>query len=193
MKHGDASICSSAVFLITWCSVQSWFPLLCVPSVSWLLCSSWCHEFVCSLWLWYLVFILIIFNLEYRIGPFERQLAQFWMSTGLLFIDNCWVPYRKIYSLQDCLILQEEFNSLALDSGKLMGKWNLMKPDVTLWEWLGISIWQNQFHFDYSLHNPTFGNVQSIKYIGITITDNTKKQDSGYKARKLRKCHNHRP
>ena len=51
----------------------------------------------------------------------------------------------------------------------------------------------NQFHFDYSLHNPTFGNVQSIKYIGITNTDNTKKQDSGYKARKLRKCHNHRP
>ena len=51
----------------------------------------------------------------------------------------------------------------------------------------------NQFHFDYSLHNPNFGNVQSIKYIGITITDNTKKQDSGCMARKLRKCHNHRP
>ena len=114
MKHGDASICSSAVFLITWCSVQSWFPLLCVLSVSWLLCgsSSRCHGFVCSLWLWYLVFILIIFNLEHPIGPFERQLAQFWMSTGLLFVDN-WVLYRKIYSLQDCLILQEEFNSLA--------------------------------------------------------------------------------
>ena len=30
----------------------------------------------------------------------------------------------------------------------------------------------NHFHFDYSLQN-----VQSIKYIGITITDNTKKQD----------------
>ena len=26
----------------------------------------------------------------------------------------------------------------------------------------------NQFHFDYSLHNPTFENVQSIKYLGIT-------------------------
>ena len=168
MKHGDASICSSAVFLITWCSVQSWFPLLCVPSVSWLLCgsSSRCHWFVCSLWLWYLVFILIIFNLEHPIGPFERQLAQFWMSTGLLFVDN-WVLYRNIYSLQDCLILQEEFNSLALDRGKLMGKWNLMKPDRNKHH--------NQFHFDYSLHNPTFGNVQSIKYIGITITDNTKK------------------
>ena len=107
MKHGDASVCSSAVFLITWCSVQSWFPLLCVPSVSWLLCgsSSWCHGFVCSLWLWYFVFILIIFNLEHPIGPFERQLAHFWMSTGLLFADN-WVLYRNTYSLQDYLILQ---------------------------------------------------------------------------------------
>ena len=144
MKHGDAFICSSAVFLITWCSVQSWFHLLCVPSVSWLLCgsSSRCHRFVCSLWLWYLAFILIIFNLEHPIGTFERQLAQFCMSTSLLFVDN-WVLYRKIYSLQDCLILQEEFNSLALDSGKLIGKWNLMKPDVTLWEWLGISITTN--------------------------------------------------
>ena len=29
----------------------------------------------------------------------------------------------------------------------------------------------NQFHFDYSLHNPTFGNVQSIrKDINYCIT-----------------------
>ena len=35
---------------------------------------------------------------------------------------------------------------------------------------------QNQHHkqilFDYSLHNQTLENVQSAKYLGITITDN---------------------
>ena len=34
--------------------------LSCLPCVSWLLCgsSSWCHGFVCSLWLWYFLIIL---------------------------------------------------------------------------------------------------------------------------------------
>ena len=44
---------------------ESW--LLCfasLPGVSWLLCgsSSWCHRFVCSLWLWYYLIILTIFD-----------------------------------------------------------------------------------------------------------------------------------
>ena len=176
------------------------------------------------------MFILIIFNLEHAIDPFERQLAQFWMSTGLLFVDN-WVLYRKIYSLQDCLILQEGAQWLSdrwLDSrlkGRgfephrrhcvvslskninpslvlvqprktlpfiterlLMGRKesNQTNKQIILQEEFNsdTSLGQreadgqmkfnetgchsmrvtrnkhhNQFHFDYSLHNPTFGNV----------------------------------
>ena len=127
------------------------------------------------------MFILIIFNLEHPIGPFERQLAQFWMSIGLLFIDN-WVLYRKIYSLQECLILQEEFNCKKNLSS--LGQWEAdeqMKFNEARCPSMRVTRnkHHNQFHFDYSLHNPTFGNVQSIKYIGITITDNTKSKTVG--------------
>ena len=121
------------------------------------------------------MFILIIFNLEHPIGPFERQLAQFWMSTGLLFVDN-WVLYRKIYSLQDCLILQEEFNSLGQREADGQMKFNETRCHSMR---VTRNKHHNQFHFDYSLHNPTFENVQSIKYIGITITDSTKSKTVG--------------
>ena len=39
-----------------------------------------------------------------------------------------------------------------------------------------MSLYESQhhklFHFDYSLHNQTLENVQSAKYLGITISDN---------------------
>ena len=42
---------------------ESWLLcLVCLPGVSWLLCgySSQCHGFVCSLWLWYSLFLGVI-------------------------------------------------------------------------------------------------------------------------------------
>ena len=53
MKHDDASICSSAVFLITLCSVQSLFPLLCLSSqclmiIVWLFLSATGLSAVCD-------------------------------------------------------------------------------------------------------------------------------------------------
>ena len=43
-----------------------------------------------------------------------------------------------------------------------------MLPNVPPWEWLGIK----HILFDYSLHNQALENVQSVKYLVITITDN---------------------
>ena len=51
--------------LASWWGRDSWlFCLVCLPSVSWLLCgsSSRCHGFVCSLWLWFYLIILTIFD-----------------------------------------------------------------------------------------------------------------------------------
>ena len=56
-------------------------------------------------------------------------------SSVRLFTED-WVLYRNIHSLQDCLILQEDLDSLGL------------------------------------LHQQTLENVQSAKYLGITITEN---------------------
>ena len=45
----------------SWWGGESWLLcFVCLPGVSWLLCdsSSWCHGFVCSLWLWYFLIIL---------------------------------------------------------------------------------------------------------------------------------------
>ena len=141
MKHDDASICSSAVFLITWCSVQSWFPLLCL--------SSQCLMIV--VWLFLTVprvclqFVIVVFSVHThyfqsrtRDWPIWKAIVTSLMSTGLLFADN-WVLYIHFMIVLPC-----KKNFQAQDSGKLIGKWNLMKPDVTLWEWLGgISITTN--------------------------------------------------
>ena len=79
-------------------------------------------------------------------------------SSVRLFADDC-VLYRNIHSLQDCLTLQEDFTSL--------GQWEAN------WQ---MRVTRHQHHkqilFDYSLHNQTLENVQSAKYLGITITDN---------------------
>ena len=55
-------------------------------------------------------------------------------SSVRLFADDC-VLYRNIHSLQDCLrkILT------VLGSGRPIGKWSSMLPNVTPWEWLGIT------------------------------------------------------
>ena len=89
-------------------------------------------------------------------------------SSVRLFADDC-VLYRNIHSLQDCLTLQEDLTSL----GQLEADWQ-MKFNVAKCHSMRVTRHQHhkQILFDYSLHNQTLENVQSAKYLGITITDN---------------------
>ena len=86
----------------------------------------------------------------------------------LMFADDC-VLYRNIHSRQDCLTLQEDLTSLGQWEADWQMKFNVAKCH-------SMRVTRHQHHkqilFDYSLHNQTLENVQSAKYLGITITDN---------------------
>ena len=90
------------------------------------------------------------------------------ITSGLLFADDC-VLYRNIHSIQDCLILQEDLRSLEQRETHWQMQFNVAK-------YHSIRVTLHQHHkqilFDYSLHKQTVENVQSAKYLGITITDN---------------------
>ena len=88
-------------------------------------------------------------------------------SSVRLFADDC-VLYRNIHSLQDCLALQEDLTSL----GKWEADWQ-MKFNVAKCHSMKVTRHQHhkQILFDYSLHNQTLENIQSAKYLVITITD----------------------
>ena len=99
------------------------------------------------------------------IGPvlfllFINDLPDNIRSSVRLFAVDC-VLYRNIHSLQDCLTLQWE------------AEWQ-MKFNVAKCHSMRVTRHQHhkQILFDYSLHNQTLENVQSAKYLGITITDN---------------------
>ena len=79
------------------------------------------------------------------------------------------VLYRNIYSIKDCLTLQEDLTSL----GQWEADWQ-MKLNVAKCHSMRVTRHQHhkQILFDYSLHNKTLENVQSAKYLGITISDN---------------------
>ena len=89
-------------------------------------------------------------------------------SSVRLFADDC-VLYKNIHSLQDCLALQEDLTSLGQWEADRQMKFNVAKCH-------SMRVTRHQHHkqilFDYSLHNQTLENVQSAKYLGITITDN---------------------
>ena len=89
-------------------------------------------------------------------------------SSVCLFADDC-VLYRNIHSIQDCFILQENLTSL----GQWEADWQ-MKFSVAKCQSMRVTRHQHnkQILFDYSLHNQTLENVQSAKYLGITISDN---------------------
>ena len=73
--------------------------------------------------------------------------------------------YRNIYSIQDCFILQEDRQWEA----DLQMKFNVAKCHS-----MRVTPHQHykQIFFGYLLHNQTLVNVQSAKYLGITISDN---------------------
>ena len=89
-------------------------------------------------------------------------------SSVRLFADDC-ALYRNIHSLQDCLTLQEDLTSLGQWEADWQMKFNVAKCH-------SMRVTRHQHHkkilFDYSLHNQNLENVQSAKYLGITVTDN---------------------
>ena len=87
--------------------------------------------------------------------------------SGLLFANDC-VLYRNICSFQVCFILQEDLTSLGQWEADWQMKFNVAKCH-------SMRVTRHQHHkqilFDYSLHNQTLENIQSAKYLGITISD----------------------
>ena len=69
----------------------------------------------------------------------------------------------------DCLTLQEDLTSFGQWEADWQMKFNVAKCH-------SMRVTRHQHHkqilFNYSLHNQTLENVQSAKYLGITITDN---------------------
>ena len=88
-------------------------------------------------------------------------------SSVRLFADDC-VLYRNVKSLLDCQILQDDLNSLA--------KWEMdwqMKFNVSKCHSMKVTRLHPSRHidFNYTLHQQTLEQVQSAKYLGLTITD----------------------
>ena len=89
-------------------------------------------------------------------------------SSVRLFADDC-VLYRNIKTPTDCQILQDDLNSL----GQWETDWQ-MKFNVAKCHSMRVTrhLPSNQIQFNYSLHQQTLEQVESAKYLGITITDN---------------------
>ena len=98
---------------------------------------------------------------------FINDLPENIRSSVRLFADDC-VLYRNIESPTDCQILQDDLNSLAQWEADWQMKFNVAKchsmrvtrhpPD-------------KHIQFEYTLHQQRLEQVQSTKYLGITISD----------------------
>ena len=88
-------------------------------------------------------------------------------SSVRLFADDC-VLYKNIKTPTDCQILQDDLNSLGQWETDWQMKFNVAKcHSMRVTQHLP----SNQKHFNYSLHQQTLEQVESAKYLGITITD----------------------
>ena len=120
-----------------------------------------------NLWFWPkrppLAFSMAEMSVAEMSGPKRPRPKCPWPKCPTFFL------YRNIHSLQDCLALQEDLTSLGQWEANWQMKFNVAKC-------LSMRVTRHQHHkqilFDYSLHNQTLENVQSAKYLGITITDN---------------------
>ena len=99
---------------------------------------------------------------------FNNDLPDHTKSSGRLFADDC-VLYRNIPSLQDCLILQEDPGSLGLWEADWQMKFNDVKCHSVRVTW---HFSHKQIIHVYTLYQQTLENIQSAKYLGITITEN---------------------
>ena len=99
---------------------------------------------------------------------FINDLPENIRSSVRLFADDC-VLYRNIKSPIDCQILQDDLNSLAQWETDWQMKFNVAKCHSMR---VTRHLPENQIQFEYSLHQQRLEQVQSAKYLGITITDN---------------------
>ena len=99
---------------------------------------------------------------------FKNDLPDNIRSSVRLLADDC-VLYRNIKPPTDCQILQDDLNSL----GQWETDWQ-MKFNVAKCHSMRVTRHHpsNQIHFNYSLHQQTLEQIESAKYLGITITDN---------------------
>ena len=95
-------------------------------------------------------------------------------SSVRLFADDC-VLYRNVKSPLDCQILQDDLNSLA----KWVMDWQ-MKFNVSKCHSMRVTRLHPSRHidFNYTLHQQTLEQVQSAKYLGLTITDDLDEGDA---------------
>ena len=84
-----------------------------------------------------------------------------------VFADDC-VLRRNIKSLADCQILQDDLNSLAQWETDWQMKFNVAKCHSMR---VSRQPPNNQIHFNCTLHQQTLEQLQSAKYLGITITE----------------------
>ena len=107
------------------------------------------------------------------LGPILFQISIYDLPDNIessvhLFADDC-VLYRNIHSLQDCLILQEVLDSIGLWEADCQMKFNVAKCHSMR---MTPHYSHKEIIHDYTLHQQTLENVQSAKYLGITITEN---------------------
>ena len=98
---------------------------------------------------------------------FINDLPENIRSSVRLFADDC-VLYRNIESPVDCQILQDDLNSLAQWETDWQMKFNVAKCH-------SMSVTRHppykHIQFDYTLHQQRLEQVQSAKYLRITISD----------------------
>ena len=126
---------------------------------------------------WYWMVKPQIQSRSYLVSPKDRSWDRSYFSfllmisrktSGHLFADDC-VLYRNIKSPIDCQILQDDLNSLAQWETDWQMKFNVAKCHSMR---VTRHLPENQIQFEYSLHQQRLEQVQSAKYLGITITDN---------------------
>ena len=99
---------------------------------------------------------------------FINDLPENISSSVLLFADDC-VLYRNIKSPIDCQIRQDDLNSLTQWETDWQMKFNVAKCHSMR---VTRHLPDHQIQFEYSLHQQRLEQVQSAKYLGITIRDN---------------------
>ena len=109
-------------------------------------------------------------GIGFRAGPSficVNDLRENIRSSVRLFTDDC-VLYRNIKFPMDCQILQDDLNSLAQWETDRQMKFNVVKCNSMR---VTRHTPDRQIQFEYSPHQNRLEQVQSAKYLGITITD----------------------
>ena len=96
---------------------------------------------------------------------FINDLPIFRTISGHPFASLPTIVYRNIKTLTDCQILQDDLNSLAQWETDWQMKFYVVKCHP-------MRVTRHQIHLNSSLHQRSLEQVQSVKYLGITITYN---------------------